>query len=1035
MKKTSLTVAALVAIFSLTNVRADDLTAWQRRMPVTLNYSGGEMLTDFPVLVTLPATVTQEMKENGADLRFATMMWSELSYEIDTWNTNGVSKVWVKIPQLTADTHILVFWGNSAAVSASNVAATWSNGYVGVWHLNGTQTPVPDASPNANNLTPTANVTLGAAGVVGTAAAFPNNINKNYYLSAPNHASMNGGSALTLEAWGYDTAAEGEKTPRGLISKRTGSTSNQSFSLFRGNGGDSANLFFDIGLTPSGNARLNLGSTTLKNEWMSIAVTFDGAIPSKTARVTYYRNGQLASTPSTDAPTAVPTYSTTSLYVGTLDSAYAQGWLGSMDEVRVSSVARSAAWLKACYDTMTLDTFAVNGTPESNELPDTPTIVTSAADNITLYSADIPGLLASTGDAATVNVYLYWGTSNGYDVATDWNGARVPGDVSALGAFSTTLSGLQPETRYWARYALEIDATLTWSAEAISFSTPNTPRPVLGAITVVSTPASGTTLNVDVIQPGPNATLSLDWKKSDADGWTSATSILNPVAGSHAFNLPGTEHLASYAYVLTLANDFGNVSSNGTFSPIYVYTWVAGAVSRPWSTAANWDLNAAPNGVGDAVVFLSTACTTDISGMGAVTLGSLTFSDLSGYNNITIRATDQITPFIFDNAGAPARITVTGTQWGQPTLQAPLIFNSETQISVERAENNQALDLSGSLSGTGSIVLEKGVLALYAAAGATHRVTLPLSATGSSTKFYRKRGSGTVVIDGGVHTIPLAAGWNGSTDAIVGGGGTLVFSGTVITNTPASDRCHFFADAGNTFIATNKTHFAYRSNITTFFAYKNNSFLVYDSTLLLPTLTIDSNSNAFRINDGGLVKLQYDNFAVAGSTNLLWVGNTISASPSTLNLNGKTLSVTGNRSAITIAAGGVITNGNITVGTTTSSGSRLTLQGGVINCNTLTLHAGNSLVPILAPVPVQPIIAKTASFKAGAKIIPANPDNSGATVGVFPLVTANTLTGADSLVLEAPRNFIWKLDTRTDEDGRQTLFLACHQHGAMFIVR
>ena len=43
---------------------------------------------------------------------------NQIPHEIDTWNENGVSLVWVKVPLLTSDTEIGAHYGSDAPGTA-----------------------------------------------------------------------------------------------------------------------------------------------------------------------------------------------------------------------------------------------------------------------------------------------------------------------------------------------------------------------------------------------------------------------------------------------------------------------------------------------------------------------------------------------------------------------------------------------------------------------------------------------------------------------------------------------------------------------------------------------------------------------------------------------------------------------------------------------------------------------------------------------------------------------------------------------------
>ncbi|MBQ6136486.1 MAG: DUF2341 domain-containing protein, partial [Kiritimatiellae bacterium] len=86
-----------------------DMSGFAKKMTVTFSGAqSGTTLTDFPVLVKLSTAISgfsyaDFARPNGGDLRFADANGNLLPHEIDTWNSNGVSTVWVKVPHLTKD--------------------------------------------------------------------------------------------------------------------------------------------------------------------------------------------------------------------------------------------------------------------------------------------------------------------------------------------------------------------------------------------------------------------------------------------------------------------------------------------------------------------------------------------------------------------------------------------------------------------------------------------------------------------------------------------------------------------------------------------------------------------------------------------------------------------------------------------------------------------------------------------------------------------------------------------------------------------
>ena len=86
------------------------------------DYEGSSPLSGFPVLVRIaenfPSGFSYTNLHNGiaadfndVDIAFVGMDRNGLPYEIDTWNTNGTSLIWVQLPTMTNGTQFVMCWG------------------------------------------------------------------------------------------------------------------------------------------------------------------------------------------------------------------------------------------------------------------------------------------------------------------------------------------------------------------------------------------------------------------------------------------------------------------------------------------------------------------------------------------------------------------------------------------------------------------------------------------------------------------------------------------------------------------------------------------------------------------------------------------------------------------------------------------------------------------------------------------------------------------------------------------------------------
>lgn len=110
-------------------------------------------LTDFPVLVRLSAAAIDgfdpaDFLLAGRDLYFADDGGNGLSFEVDKFDPDGETLVWVKIPSLSASTKFICYYGGPDNF-LNDPTDVWT-GYLGVWHYNGQEDGVtPNATANA----------------------------------------------------------------------------------------------------------------------------------------------------------------------------------------------------------------------------------------------------------------------------------------------------------------------------------------------------------------------------------------------------------------------------------------------------------------------------------------------------------------------------------------------------------------------------------------------------------------------------------------------------------------------------------------------------------------------------------------------------------------------------------------------------------------------------------------------------------------------------------------------------------------------
>jgi hypothetical protein len=323
-----------------TSAQAGVFNNQQRSLKIRFDaYTGTETLTNFPVLVTFNTGITNfsyssfKSPADGADLRFANSNLSEaLNYEIEKWDSNGNSYVWVQVPALSSSNDFIwALWGGSAYTTPPPYATngdTWSAEYAAVWHLN---TICTDSTANRNEGTPSGNptnvLTAMIAGGMDLVSPPPTN-----YASCNNSASLSITGSVTVSAWVY------WRNGRGFMSKEYQSNSGYAAEIDDGAG---KIRWYTWGLSGSFDTRSS--SSLPSNEWHHLALVYDN---DKGKKLIYF-DGILNT--SADATGSI-TQNVDSFYLGfsKLSGNVSQYLDGMLDEMRVENTARSSNWLWTC---------------------------------------------------------------------------------------------------------------------------------------------------------------------------------------------------------------------------------------------------------------------------------------------------------------------------------------------------------------------------------------------------------------------------------------------------------------------------------------------------------------------------------------------------------------------------------------------------------------------------------------------------------------------------------------------------------------
>ena len=354
------------------------LGAFRSKVSITVAKTVADTEAGVPVPVRLAENNPLGFSYADCDptqMRFGNEKYAPIPFEVDTWNPQGESLVWVKVP-LVEGTKINLAYNGTATV-ANDPSAVWGD-YTGVWHFETLDESVKVT--NAQGTYPNSTAAEGIDGNVSTYSVpgepgrFGNcfrvndstgqkvgNFNKGgvWVNDAGTASPVDGGENFTISGWFkhgnfqyywdhffYKRAASGN-----------GGTPNNAFAIeINSSGGNTAN---PLPRGSSGTGSAVTLSNNLLDTWGYITFAYEGT----TCHV--YENGVLRD----DVPIAQCIDNDSPLVFGDNSAVTAGGgdaaWNGWIDEVRFAKGTKSAEFIAAEYAAMTTDGLLEYGAVET----------------------------------------------------------------------------------------------------------------------------------------------------------------------------------------------------------------------------------------------------------------------------------------------------------------------------------------------------------------------------------------------------------------------------------------------------------------------------------------------------------------------------------------------------------------------------------------------------------------------------------------------------------------------------------------------
>lgn len=518
--------------------------------------------TDFPVLVSgtysyLATTANGGNVQNasGYDIGFYTnsdcstgkMNWETEKYTAAT----GEVVYWVKNSSLTTatDTVFYMCYGNSSiSTDQSSATSVWDSNFKGVWHLNETAVDETttadlhqDSTTNNNDGDQTGNT--NATGKIATAQSFDGT---NDYVSATPSVTT---YPITMSIWAKN------------------STSNSSaFSLSN----STAFQMFMINLS-STEARIYTSSLGSGSD-TSVAGSVDGTqwthvvgvLTNSTNRALYINGTYIGTDTNNKSPSGINAIRIGSIGPYWISQGYTGFYNGSIDDVRISNIARSADWIATEYNNQSSPStfYAVGAESTDTTAPvfSSVTPATSSSIDSVTSSSDISFTTDEALASGSITITQTSGTADGNSphVCT-LNGTALDSGAHTI-SLSDTTNGCTSDVSNLVSGAVytfvfegsDANANAATPITRTSVTFDNT-APVISEVTPVTTPTSDDT---------PEYTFTTDEAGTISYGGDCSSATTSATVGSNTVTFSTLADGAHSNCTITVTDATGNVSNS-----------------------------------------------------------------------------------------------------------------------------------------------------------------------------------------------------------------------------------------------------------------------------------------------------------------------------------------------------------------------------------------------------------------------------------------------------------------------------------------
>ncbi|MEO8702440.1 MAG: DUF2341 domain-containing protein [Kofleriaceae bacterium] len=327
------------------------LEPWQHRKAITLLAAQIEApldgaLADFPVLVKLDDAdlAAGAALADGTDVAFTLVdSTTLLDREIESYAA-GKLVAWVKLPSLpaTTDTTIYMYYGNAAAPVVTG-EAVWTEQFLAVYHMQenlAASHVIVDAAKDHDG---TAEASMTAAdsveGQIGNALDFDGS------NDVVDVAQVDVGAAFTISLW--MNLVDEDQIHSLLANSQDGSNTNGFRFFANSNGSNDHRIRLETGNGGSTDSVITPMNAVTPGQWAHVAVVVERAV----GRATIAVNGVVANE-NNDFGIRNDFSTNSDFEIGRMETN--NPYIGRLDEVQISTTARSIEWLRTAFTNQSL---------------------------------------------------------------------------------------------------------------------------------------------------------------------------------------------------------------------------------------------------------------------------------------------------------------------------------------------------------------------------------------------------------------------------------------------------------------------------------------------------------------------------------------------------------------------------------------------------------------------------------------------------------------------------------------------------------